>query len=51
MDSISGITEIFCSIDDFYKDLVPFWQKTPLFIGKKRIRKSKVTLSEVMTVQ
>lgn len=48
---ISKITEIFCSIDDFCKEFVPFWQKSLISNGKKRIRKSKMSLSEVMTIQ
>lgn len=45
------ITEIFCSIDDFCKEFVPFWQKNLISNGKKRIRSSKMSLSEVMTIQ
>ena len=45
------ITEIFCSIDDFCKEFVPFWQKSLISNGKKRIRSSKMSLSEVMTIQ
>ncbi len=45
------ITEIFCSIDDFCLEFVPFWQKSLLANGKKRIRASKMGLSEVMTIQ
>lgn len=45
------ITEIFCSIDDFCKEFVPFWQKSLITNGKKRIRSSKMSLSEVMTIQ
>lgn len=51
MISDTKITQIFCSIDDFCKEFVPFWQKSLLFKGKKRIRKSKMSLSEVMTIQ
>lgn len=51
MISSSKITEIFCSIDDFCKEFVPFWQKSLLANGKKRIRASKMSLSEVMTIQ
>ena len=32
------ITEIFCSIDDFCKDFVPYWQSHSLANGRKRIR-------------
>lgn len=45
------IIEIYCSFDDFCKEFVPFWQKSLLVNGKKRIRKSKMTLAEVLTIQ
>ena len=45
------ITEIFCSIDDFSKEFIPFWLKSLISNGKKRIRSSKMSLSEVMTIQ
>ena len=45
------LTQIFCSIDDFCKDFVPNWEKSMLLNGKKRIRKSKLSLSEVITIQ
>lgn len=45
------ITQIFCSIDDFCKDFVPNWEKAMLLNGRKRIRKSKLSLSEVITIQ
>ena len=45
------ITEIFCSIDDFCLEFTPFWQKSLIAQGKKRIRPSKMSLSEVMTIQ
>lgn len=51
MLSNSKITHIFCSFDDFCKEFVPFWEKSLLSNGKKRIRKSKMSLSEVMTIQ
>lgn len=51
MLSTSKITEIFCSIDDFCKEFVPFWQKHLISNGKKRNRLSKMSLSEVMTIQ
>ena len=51
MISSSKITQIFCSIDDFCLEFVPFWQKSLLSNGKKRIRTSKMSLSEVMTIQ
>ena len=48
---MNRITEIFCSIDDFCKEFVPFWQKSLLCNGKKRVRSSKMSLSEVITIQ
>ena len=51
MISSSKVTEIFCSIDDFCLEFVPFWQKSLISNGKKRIRSSKMNLSEVMTIQ
>ena len=51
MISTSKITEIFCSIDGFCKEFVPFWQKHLISNGKKRNRSSKMSLSEVMTIQ
>jgi len=51
MISTNKITQIFCSFDDFCLEFVPFWQKSLLSNGKRRIRKSKMSLSEVMTIQ
>lgn len=45
------ITEIFCSIDDFCKEFVPFWKKSLISNGKKRNRTCKMSLSEIMTIQ
>jgi hypothetical protein len=45
------ITEIFCSIDDFCKSFLPFWKEKLIANGKKRFKPSKLSLSEVMTVQ
>lgn len=45
------ITEIFCSIDDFCKEFVPFWQKSLISNSKKRKRTCKMSLSEIMTIQ
>lgn len=51
MISISKITEIFCSIDDFCKEFTPNFESH--LIGEKKIRNkpSKLSLSEVMTIQ
>jgi len=51
MISNEKITQIFCSFDDFCKEFVPFWEQSLISNGKKRIRKSKMSLSEVMTIQ
>ena len=51
MISTPKIIEIFCVIDDFCQEFVPFWQKSLISNGKRRIRSSKMTLSEVMTIQ
>lgn len=51
MISDTKITQIFCSFDDFCKDFIPFWQKSLLANGKKRLRKSKMSLAEVMTIE
>ena len=50
MLSVTKITEIFCHIDDFCLDFIPKYQK--LLLGsRKRNKPSKLTLSEVMTIQ
>ena len=51
MISDTKITEIFCSIDDFCIQFVPFWQKHLISNGKKRHKTPKISLSEVMTIQ
>ena len=48
---MNKITEIFCSIDDFSKEFVPFWQKSLISNSKKRNRSCKMSLSEIMTIQ
>mgnify|MGYP006175878141 CR=1 FL=1 len=48
MLSQDKITQIFCSIDDFCKDFVPNWESQLLSNGKKRIRKSNLSISEVV---
>jgi len=45
------ITQIFCSIDDFCKEFVPNWENQLISGGKKRIRKSNLSLSEIITIQ
>ena len=51
MLSLDKITSIFCSIDDFCKDFVLNWENQFLSNGKKRIRKSNLSLSEIITIQ
>ena len=51
MLSQDKITQIFCSIDDFCKDFVPNWENQLISNGKKRIRKSNLSLSEIITIQ
>ena len=51
MISFSKITEIFCSIDDFCKEFIPLFEQRLIGKGKKRNKPSKLSLSEVMTIQ
>lgn len=51
MLSLDKISTIFCSIDDFCKDFAPNWENQLLSNGKKRIRKSNLSLSEIITIQ
>jgi hypothetical protein len=45
------ITEIFCSLDDFCQDFIPAWHQHLLAGGKSRIKPSRMSPSEVMTIQ
>ena len=51
MISVSKITEIFCSIDDFCKDFTPKFQSHLIGGKKQRNKPSKLVMSEVMTIQ
>lgn len=51
MISSLKITEIFCCIDDFCKEFVPKFEKRLISGDKKRNRPSRLSLSEVMTIQ
>jgi hypothetical protein len=51
MLSTSKITEIYCSIDDFCKEFIPLLEKHLIGKGKRRKRKSNLSLSEVMSIQ
>lgn len=46
-----SILHLFCDVDDFCKEFEPKWEQRLVNDGKvKRIRKSKLSLSEVMTI-
>lgn len=51
MISTNKVTEIFCSIDDFCIDFVPNFHSFLIGQSRKRNKPSKITLSEVMTIQ
>jgi hypothetical protein len=51
MISITKITEIFCSIDDFCKEFIPKYESYLIGEKRKRNKPSKLILSEVMTIQ
>lgn len=51
MISSHKITEIFCSIDDFCKEFVPLFEQRLIGKCKRRNKPSKLSLSEVMTIQ
>lgn len=51
MISSDKITEIFCSIDDFCQVFVPSFEERLIGEGKKRNKSSKLSLSEIMTIQ
>lgn len=46
-----SLVEIFCHVDDFCQQFEPKWEQSQLETGKrKRIRKSRMSLSEIMTI-
>lgn len=51
MISMTKVTKIFCSIDDFCLEFVPVFENHLLSNTKKRNKPSKLSLSEVMTIQ
>jgi hypothetical protein len=51
MISTDKVTEIFCVIDDFCIDFVPNFQSFLIGVHKERNKPSKLSLSEVMTIQ
>ena len=45
------LTELFCSVDEFCQVFLPEWKKHQLGSGeKKRCRKTRLTVSEIMTI-
>ena len=47
----TNITEIFCSVDDFCKEVEPPWRQRLLEYQEiQRNRESKISLSEIMTI-
>jgi len=51
MFSMNKVTEIFCSIDDFCLEFIPTFNNHLLSNTKNRNKPSKLSLSEVMTIQ
>lgn len=51
MFSMNKVTEIFCSIDDFCLEFIPTFNNHLLSNTKNRHKPSKLSLSEVMTIQ
>ena len=46
-----SLTELFCDVDDFCQEFEPKWEQIQLENGlRQRRRKSKISLSEVMTI-
>lgn len=46
-----SLIELFCDVDDFCKTFVPKWEQKQLQNGsRKRLRKSQLSLSEIMTI-
>lgn len=46
-----SVIELFCAVDDFCQEFEPKWKQSQLESGlRKRKRKSRLTLSEVMTI-
>jgi Transposase DDE domain len=46
-----SVIELFCAVDDYYQEFEPKWKQFQLSNGlRKRKRKSRLTLSEIMTI-
>jgi hypothetical protein len=48
---VQDIVKIYCSVDDFFKKYAKEWDKTLLEeLGRKRLRKARLSPSEIMTI-
>lgn len=47
---MDDLTELYCHIDDFYKQFKPEFEKHLIANGKKRLRPCKISVSEIMTI-
>ena len=45
-----SLLELFCDIDDFWQIYEPIWKRSLLSNGKHRLRKLKMSMSEMMTI-
>lgn len=46
-----SLLELFCAVDDFCQDFLPFWEKAQITAGiKTRKRRTQLTMSEIMTI-
>lgn len=45
-----SLLELFCDIDDFWQIYEPIWQQSLLSNGNHRLRKLKMSMSEMMTI-
>ena len=45
-----SLLELFCDIDDFWQIYEPIWKRSLLSNGKQRLRKLKMSMSEMMTI-
>lgn len=46
-----SLTELFCDVDDFCQAFLPIWEQKQLQDGsRKRLRKSQLSMSEIMTI-
>ena len=46
-----SLTELFCDVDDFCKVFLPIWEQKQFEEGsRKRLRKTQLSISEIMTI-